>query len=85
MAQALDERVPPFILQVFGTNGKFTASDTVRRWHYEKLELQKYVNIFGFVCHYNLFYLKFFIIFFIFRAFFYVNFCFVSKSAIADS
>lgn len=50
MAQALDEQVPPFILQIFGTNGKFTAHDTVRRWHHEKLELGKYVIFFGIEC-----------------------------------
>lgn len=43
MAQALDERVPPFVLQINGTNGSFTACDVIRRWHYTKLELEKYV------------------------------------------
>lgn len=43
MAQALDEKVPPFILQIYGSDAKFTAEDTVRRWHYTKLELEKYV------------------------------------------
>lgn len=43
MAQPIDERVPPFILQMYGTNGTFTAQDVVRRWHYTKLELEKYV------------------------------------------
>lgn len=43
MAQVLDERVPPFILQMFGTNGSFTGGDVIRRWHYTKDELEKYV------------------------------------------
>lgn len=43
MAQPIDERVPPFILQMYGTNGTFTAQDVVRRWHFTKLELEKYV------------------------------------------
>lgn len=41
MAQAIDEHVPPFILQIYGTNGTFTACDTVRRWHQMKLELAR--------------------------------------------
>lgn len=45
MAQALNENVPPFILQMFGTNGQFTACDVIRRWNYTKSELEKYVNI----------------------------------------
>lgn len=41
MAQVLDERVPPFILQIFGTNGSFKGGDVIRRWHYTKYELQR--------------------------------------------
>lgn len=41
MAQAIDECVPPFILQLYGTNGKFKACDTVRRWHQMKIELAR--------------------------------------------
>lgn len=43
MAQALDERVPPFILQIYGTNNAFTAKDVVRRWSFMKTELERYV------------------------------------------
>lgn len=39
MAQALDEKVPPFILQMYGTNGSFTAKDVINRWEYTKLQL----------------------------------------------
>lgn len=53
MAQALDERVPPFILQMFGTNGTSTACDTIRRWHYMEDELKKYV-----ILHENIFFLN---------------------------
>lgn len=42
MAQALDEKVPPFLLQMYGTNGSFTACDVIRRWKYTKAELAKY-------------------------------------------
>lgn len=31
MAQTLDESVPPFILQMFGTNNQFTSEDVIRR------------------------------------------------------
>lgn len=41
MAQALDEKVPPFILQIFGCNGSFTAREVVDRWNYTKHELEK--------------------------------------------
>lgn len=43
VAQTLDERVPPFILQIFGTNGTLTAHGIIQRWEYTKSELQKYV------------------------------------------
>lgn len=43
VAQALNERVPPFILQIYGSNSKFTACDTIRRWDYTKFHLEKYV------------------------------------------
>lgn len=46
MAQALDERVPPFVLQIYGTNGSFTACDVIRRWHHTKAELEKYTSRF---------------------------------------
>lgn len=41
IAQVLDEKIPPFILQIYGTNSKFTACDTVQRWNYTKTELLK--------------------------------------------
>lgn len=41
MAQPLDESIPPFLLQIFGTNGDFTGPDVVQRWKLLKLELQK--------------------------------------------
>lgn len=41
MAQALDETIPPFILQMFGTNNQFTALDVVRRWEYTKSQLEE--------------------------------------------
>lgn len=41
IAQVLDEKIPPFILQIYGTNSEFTACDTVQRWNYTKTELLK--------------------------------------------
>lgn len=52
IAQALDERVPPYILQMYGTTqGSFTAKDVVRRWEFTVESLRKYVykkNVFQF-------------------------------------
>lgn len=39
IAQALDESIPPFILQMFGTNNQFKSQDVVRRWRYTIAEL----------------------------------------------
>lgn len=41
LAQPLVEGVPPFILQIFGTNNKFTAQDVSRRWEHTMNELKK--------------------------------------------
>lgn len=43
IAQALDEKVPLFILQMYGTNNKFFARDVVRRWSFTKTELERFV------------------------------------------
>lgn len=43
MAQALDETIPPFVLQMFGTDGKFKAVDVIKRWATIKDELKMYV------------------------------------------
>lgn len=39
IAQALDESIPPFILQMFGTDSKFNGQDVIRRWEYTKSQL----------------------------------------------
>lgn len=41
LAQALDESIPPFVLQMFGTNNEFRSTDVVKRWSYYKQELNK--------------------------------------------
>lgn len=42
MAQPLDEEVPPFILQMFGSNNRFDSQDVIRRWKHTEAELEKY-------------------------------------------
>lgn len=41
MAIPINEDIPPFILQLFGTNNKFKALDVVRRWVHTVHELKK--------------------------------------------
>lgn len=41
MAQPLNESIPPFILQIYGTNNKFLAANVVERWNFMKSELEK--------------------------------------------
>lgn len=41
LAQPLMAKVPPFVLQVFGTDNTFTAIDVQRRWKYTLAELKK--------------------------------------------
>lgn len=48
MAQSLKENVPPFILQIFGTNNRFTANMVTQRQKYTVQELKKYEIIFFF-------------------------------------
>lgn len=42
MAQPLDERFPPFILQLWGIDNTFEAEDVSNRWDYTENELAKY-------------------------------------------
>lgn len=41
MAQALDEKVPPFVLQMFGTTQRFTSTDVNKRWLHTQSELRR--------------------------------------------
>lgn len=41
LAKSLDMRVPPFCLQLFGTNNSFSASDVRSRWAYTVDQLEK--------------------------------------------
>lgn len=41
MAQPVKENVPPFMLQIFGTDNSFRSSDVLNRWKYIREELDK--------------------------------------------
>lgn len=41
MAQPLDEKVPPFVLQMFGSDNKFQTTDVLKRWKHTSIELEK--------------------------------------------
>lgn len=41
MAQPLMRGVPPFMLQIYGTNNKFKTQDVLRRWKHTVEELRK--------------------------------------------
>lgn len=41
IAQPIMEKSPPFILQIFGTNNKFSSMDVLNRWKHTETELNK--------------------------------------------
>lgn len=41
VAQPLAKNAKPFILQIYGTDNKFTTSDVLKRWDYIGIELKK--------------------------------------------
>lgn len=41
LAQPLIQNAPPFILQIFGTDNKFTAHNVLQRWNWTAAELKK--------------------------------------------
>lgn len=41
MAQPLDERVPPYVVQLFGSDNRFDTEDVVKRWKFTVDELAK--------------------------------------------
>lgn len=43
LAVPINEEIPPFILQLFGTNNKFKTASVVRRWIHTIKELEKYI------------------------------------------
>lgn len=42
MAQPIDELLPPFVLQMYGSDNTFNSQDVIRRWNYTHSELSKY-------------------------------------------
>lgn len=44
MAVPLKEGVPPFILQMFGTDNRFTATDVIKRWNHTIESLKRYTK-----------------------------------------
>lgn len=44
LALPLMPKVPPFVLQIFGIDNKFTAVNVVNRWRYTIQELKRLVN-----------------------------------------
>lgn len=41
LAQPLDEKIPPFVLQMFGSNSEFKSIAVIKRWEFTRLELEK--------------------------------------------
>lgn len=41
MAQPINECIPPFVLQMYGSDNKFRTTDVLKRWKYTKTELGK--------------------------------------------
>lgn len=48
LAQPILPKAPPFLLQIYGTDNKFSAVDVKLRWNHTIMELQKYVLCFTF-------------------------------------
>lgn len=46
IAQPLKAGVPPFILQIYGTDNKFKKEDVLRRWMFTIDELKRFVTCF---------------------------------------
>lgn len=42
LAIPLKEGVPPFLLQIFGTDNRFTGQNVVKRWNFTINELKRY-------------------------------------------
>lgn len=43
LAQPLMPNVPPFVIQIFGTDNKFLAVNVQQRWNHTIKELKKYI------------------------------------------
>lgn len=56
MAQPLDEKIPPFVVQIFGSANKFDTTDVVNRWNFVESELKRFIKTI-FNSNYNSFFL----------------------------
>lgn len=45
MAIPLKGGIPPFILQMYGTNNRFKTTDVIKRWNHTIEELKRYLSI----------------------------------------
>lgn len=43
MALPLDENVPPYVQQLFGTNNNFKSEEVLKSWEFIRLELEMYL------------------------------------------
>lgn len=55
LALPLKPGVPPFVLQIFGTNNTFTAENVIQRWKQTIHDLKKYVILHAIWLIHNLF------------------------------
>lgn len=44
MAQPLMKNIPAFVLQLFGSDNKFTTQNVLRRWQHIRSELERYLQ-----------------------------------------
>lgn len=44
MAQPIQPNSPPFLLQIYGTDNKFSSANVLNRWDHTKTELKKFVH-----------------------------------------
>lgn len=41
MAQPIDENIPPFVLQMFGSDNRFETTQVLKRWNHIRMQLEK--------------------------------------------
>lgn len=59
LAQPINDNVPPFILQAFGTDNTFKSCDVFLRWKHTRDQLARYVNdAFSSVTFHTRFYIR---------------------------
>lgn len=48
LAQPLSDNVPPFIVQIYGTDNRFKSQDVLSRWRHTKDQLLRYLFLLSF-------------------------------------